>query len=145
MSLAERLLLLRKQKGLTQMELAERLNISLQAISRWEVGAAVPSTENLKMLGEIYGVRVDYLLNDEPGVASECPDISESNPTAQEGTHNRNKYILLIACVLSIVMAVTVLICMAMARNQEQDQIVPIEDMYTGIEEDYTVGTFIIE
>ena len=47
MNLATKLVTLRKQKGLTQMELAERLNVTRQAISRWEVGAAVPGTENL--------------------------------------------------------------------------------------------------
>ena len=65
MSLEEKLVSLRKQKGLTQMDLAEQLNVSRQAISRWEVGAAVPSTDNLKVLGELYGVPVDYLLNDD--------------------------------------------------------------------------------
>lgn len=54
MSLAEKLVILRKQKGMTQMDLAEQLNVSRQAISRWEVGAAVPSTDNLKVLGDSY-------------------------------------------------------------------------------------------
>ena len=43
MNLSEKLVSLRKQKGFTQMDLAERLDVSRQAISRWEVGAAVPS------------------------------------------------------------------------------------------------------
>lgn len=60
MSLKEKLVILRKQKSLTQMDLAEQLNVSRQAISRWEVGAAVPSTDNLKVLSNLYGVPVDY-------------------------------------------------------------------------------------
>ena len=64
MNLSAKLTSLRKQKGLTQMDLAEKLNVSRQAISRWEVGTAVPSTDNLKVLSELYGVTVDYLLNE---------------------------------------------------------------------------------
>jgi len=60
MSLAEKLVSLRKQKGLTQMDLAESLEVSRQAISRWEVGTSVPGTDNLKTLSEIYGVSLDY-------------------------------------------------------------------------------------
>lgn len=48
MSLAEKLVTIRKQKGLTQMDLAERLNVSRQAISRWEVGAAVTKDGELQ-------------------------------------------------------------------------------------------------
>ena len=44
MKLEEKLVSLRKAKGLSQMKLAEMMNVSRQAISRWEVGAAVPST-----------------------------------------------------------------------------------------------------
>ena len=62
--LPAKLVSLRKQKGITQMELAEKLNVSRQAISRWEVGLAVPTTDNLKVLSELYGVSIDYLLND---------------------------------------------------------------------------------
>lgn len=64
MTLGEKLVLLRKELGLSQLEAAERLNISRQAISRWEVGAAMPSVDNLKYLSELYGVPVDVLLDD---------------------------------------------------------------------------------
>lgn len=53
MKLEEKLVSLRKAKGLSQMKLAEMMNVSRQAISRWEVGAAVPSTDNLKYLGAL--------------------------------------------------------------------------------------------
>ena len=65
MKLEEKLISLRKEKGLSQMKLAEMMNVSRQAISRWEVGAAVPSTDNLKFLGNLYGVSLEYLLHDD--------------------------------------------------------------------------------
>ena len=52
MKLEEKLVSLRKAKGLSQMKLAEKMNVSRQAISRWETGAAIPSSENLKYLSD---------------------------------------------------------------------------------------------
>ena len=62
MELKQKLSDLRKSKGLTQLELAEMLSVSRQAISRWEVGAAVPSLDNLINLSEVYGVPLDELV-----------------------------------------------------------------------------------
>ena len=53
MNLHTKLASLRKQKGLTQTDLAEKLNVSRQAISKWEGGYAVPSTDNLKVLSDL--------------------------------------------------------------------------------------------
>lgn len=65
MELKEKLVALRKEKGLTQSAVAEKLDVSRQAISRWESGVALPSTDNLKSLSALYGVPVDYLLNSD--------------------------------------------------------------------------------
>ena len=46
MELSERLVRLRKQKGLSQFDVAESLHISRQAISKWESGSSIPSTDN---------------------------------------------------------------------------------------------------
>lgn len=73
MNLSEKLILLRKEKGVSQAELAELMNVSRQAISRWETGAAVPSAENLKYLRNLYNVSLDYLFND----AADEPDENE--------------------------------------------------------------------
>lgn len=65
MEIKEKLVALRKEKGLTQLAVAEKLNVSRQAISRWESGIALPSTDNLKSLSALYGVPIDYLLNSD--------------------------------------------------------------------------------
>lgn len=62
MKLEEKLFSLRKAKGLSQLKLAEKVGVSRQAISRWEAGVAKPTTENLKCLGELYNVPLEYLL-----------------------------------------------------------------------------------
>ena len=53
----------RKRQGLSQIELAEALDVSRQTVSKWETGAALPSAENLLALSRLYGVPVDALLN----------------------------------------------------------------------------------
>ena len=65
MRLTEKLTRLRKEHGFSQLDLAERLSVSRQAISKWEVGTAVPTTDNLRVLSELYGVSIDYLLSDD--------------------------------------------------------------------------------
>lgn len=62
MELHEKLQMLRKQRGLTQEELAEKLYVSRTAISKWESGRGHPSIESLKMIAEFFGVTVDELI-----------------------------------------------------------------------------------
>ena len=65
MELDEKLTQARKAAGLTQADVAAKLNVSRQAVSRWESGQSKPSTEKLLALGELYGVSIDRLLNTE--------------------------------------------------------------------------------
>lgn len=65
MKLHEKLSKARKEKGLSQLEVAEAMQVSRQAVSRWEVGSTAPSVENLSLLSELYGVSLDYLIKDE--------------------------------------------------------------------------------
>ena len=53
---------LRTKKGLSQEELAEKLFVTRQAVSRWETGETVPNTETLKLLSNYYGVTINTLL-----------------------------------------------------------------------------------
>lgn len=55
----------RKRQGLSQVELAEALDVSRQTVSKWETGTALPSAENLLALSRLYGVPVDALLSGE--------------------------------------------------------------------------------
>lgn len=76
MKLAEKLVYLRKKQGLSQLKLAEMMNVSRQAISRWETGIAVPSAENLKYLGNLYNVSLDYL-NSKDGSLNGAIEVDE--------------------------------------------------------------------
>lgn len=85
MNLNEKLVELRKAKGLTQRELAGMLNVTRQAISRWEVGTAAPSLDNLAFLSRLYGVPLDDFIQDgnmeteEPSNVPASPDPVPAN------------------------------------------------------------------
>ena len=63
MEFNEKLQQLRKQKGLTQEELAQMLYVSRTAISKWESGKGYPNIDSLKQLSNLFGISVDYLLS----------------------------------------------------------------------------------
>lgn len=64
MNLSEKIVMHRKSAGLSQEELAEKLNLSRQAVSRWESGTAMPDAGNILQLSKLFGITADYLLND---------------------------------------------------------------------------------
>ena len=64
MELKDRLIQLRKENKMTQADLAEELHLSRQAISRWETGVAVPSSENFLELSRVYSVPVDSIMRE---------------------------------------------------------------------------------
>lgn len=71
MLLGEKLRKLRIARQLSQEQLADKLQVSRQAISKWELGESIPDTENLILLSKFYGVSIDYLLLNELNISSE--------------------------------------------------------------------------
>ncbi len=65
MTTGEKIAALRKEKGITQEALAERLKVARQSVSRWEMDAAFPETEKLIKLSRILECSIDFLLNGE--------------------------------------------------------------------------------
>ena len=64
MILADKIIRLRKKNGWSQEELAEKMNVSRQAVSKWESAQTIPDLEKILMLGDLFGVTTDYLLKD---------------------------------------------------------------------------------
>ncbi len=73
MTLGERLQKLRKEKGLSQDQLAEALNVSRQAVSKWERDEAVPEIDKIIKLSEIFSISIDSILKEEPQPVQEVP------------------------------------------------------------------------
>lgn len=95
MKLCEKIVSLRKTKGISQEALAEKLNVSRQTVSRWEVGSAMPDAMNLLQLSKILGVTTNYLLNEEYTNDQDIPQV-------QEAKQDQSKLILLFLIVLEI-------------------------------------------
>lgn len=75
MEFSERLKDLRKQAGLTQVDVAEKLGISQPAYASWERGAKKPTQENLVKIAQILNVSVDYLVGNSEEKADELDNI----------------------------------------------------------------------
>lgn len=99
---ANRLVNLRKQAGLSQEALAEKIGVSRQAVSKWERAEASPDTDNLILLADLYGVCLDELLRGKSDATTAreeaaCDDAAASDTQAKEqvsflnGIHVRDK------------------------------------------------------
>lgn len=118
MKLHEKLYQLRKEKGLTQAELAERLEVSRQSVSNWEVGTTTPSTKRLKDISQLYDVPLDYLLNENSlGEQGEAPLKEETSseakdngkitePAAERPQEGRKRLWIAVVIVLGVVLLV---------------------------------------
>lgn len=78
MIFSEKLQLIRKNKGLTQEELAEKLSVSRQAVAKWESGQVYPEISNLIQISNLFNVTVDYLVRDQECMIN-CTDESNEN------------------------------------------------------------------
>lgn len=81
MILADKIIELRKKAGLSQEELAEKMGVSRQSVSKWEGALSIPDLDKILLMSEIFGVSTDYLLKDELGeeIPSPKEEISESS------------------------------------------------------------------
>lgn len=120
MELNEKLLSLRKKNKLTQAQVSETLDVSRQAISNWETGAVLPSTDNLLALSRLYQVPLDHLLNGDtdpmpvPVTEKEvdkkevtAPETECSNTNSKIGRLKKRKVIIL-AYLFTILLVVAV-------------------------------------
>lgn len=87
MQISETLLSLRNARGLSQEALAEALDVSRQAVSKWETGAALPDVDKIIQLSEFYGVTTDYILKNKSddrteASAHDAPPAADGQPGA---------------------------------------------------------------
>ncbi len=83
MKLSEKIFIHRKRMGLSQEELAARLGVTRQAVSKWEQGASVPELGTILPLAKTFGVTTDYLLSEEDPVPQQSP-FSQTPPPERE-------------------------------------------------------------
>lgn len=82
---------LRQASGMTQLELGDRLNYSDKTVSKWERGESIPDAGMLKQIGDVFGVSVDYLLEEDHDKSS----FASAEPATPEDdiVYNRHKTI----------------------------------------------------
>lgn len=80
-NLGERIAALRKKQNMTQAELGEKLNLSAQAVSKWENNLSEPDLQTLQRMTELFGITVNELLTGEPDTASDT--AQEADPTEE--------------------------------------------------------------
>ena len=133
MTLREKLIVLRDRAGLSQMELAERLGVSRQAVSRWESGDTTPTMDKLKSLAKIYGVSLDWLCSD--AADRELPEAAKPEadrppdeaPAGKEG--EKKQKIRAIAIALAIVVIAFICVWFAARNMSNEADSIQIEDM----------------
>ena len=135
MELNEKLTALRKSKQLSQAQVAEALDVSRQAISNWETGAVLPSTDNLIALSRLYQVPLDHLLNGDtdltpaPAKEKEVDKKEEAPPEPAKPTtyskldmlRKHSIIILLYLLTLFLVVLISVLVTLFLTREKEPD------------------------
>lgn len=89
MTLAEKILHLRTQQGLSQLELAEQLGVSRQSVSKWETGQSVPDLDKLIKLADRFGITVDELVRE-----GERPQPPQPEPQGPQVVYVREKHSL---------------------------------------------------
>ncbi len=98
------LMTLRKEKGITQSQLAEKLNVTDKAVSRWETGRNYPDIETFERLAKIFEITVSELLEGRRIEKKQLISVSENQIVEQIKAKNRSskKYRIIICVVLII-------------------------------------------
>lgn len=91
MSFAEKISSLRRQKNWSQEELAEKLMVTRQAVSKWESGQSMPDLDKIVQLSETLGVSTDYLLKDEIAEVETTASKKDKEPKARRVTLEETK------------------------------------------------------
>ena len=111
MKLSDKIIKLRKSRGWSQEDFAEKLNVSRQAVSRWENGTALPDANNILQLSKLFAVSADYLLNEDYCSGETVHAVKEVNAAAAAEKKKDSKLHL----VASIAFAIAGLIWLFMA------------------------------
>ncbi len=93
MILADKIVNLRKKNGWSQEELAEKMNVSRQAVSKWESSQTIPDLEKILQLSKLFGVTTDYLLKDELEDEELINDTSSDETVKRISIEEANTYI----------------------------------------------------
>lgn len=107
-TVADNITFLRKKNGLTQIDLAEKLNYSDKAVSKWERGESLPDVCMLKQIADMFGVTLDYLVSGNDPSESPASAPSEEAENAARTRHIKNRAFITLMSVLLVWLLATV-------------------------------------
>lgn len=125
MKLSERLLQLRGEREVSQIELAEALNVSRQAVSRWETGQSTPSAEKLQFLAAYYGITIDELFYS----VEEKPKPQEQAAPPQEAENGRRRKLAWLCAAAVVIFLVVGILITAIGHTEDVKEPVSIDDI----------------
>lgn len=118
MRIEEKIFILRRQKGLSQEGLANRLNVTRQAVYKWEAGICLPEIEKIKQMATLFGLTTEELINDEISLPKDNEDnerrpelsLSDEAQPIENKDNKRKKWLIpvIIGAVVLIALAVVI-------------------------------------
>ena len=117
LTIAKNLVKLRQEKGMTQGELAEKLNYSDKAVSKWERGESMPDITVLVMIADMFGISLDYLVRTDDNLKR----FEAKNEAKEERLYNRG-FITGVAILLVWLIAVMVFVTVSLIAKEAKLQ-----------------------
>lgn len=108
MKFNEKLIELRKQKGISQEELGYELNVTRQTVSKWELGQTTPEMDKLIEISRIFNITIDELINEKEEVNNEVEKVEDKS--IDEGNRNNSNLKVLILVFVILIIAGIILV-----------------------------------
>ncbi|MDE6659025.1 MAG: helix-turn-helix domain-containing protein [Eubacterium sp.] len=140
MIFADKLIQLRKQKGWSQEELAEKLDVTRQSVSKWESAQSVPDLERILQISEMFDVSLDYLLKENNDKSKAIADVEGNAETCKTISLEEAKNFIKIKKSTAVPLAIGVFLCIIspicliiLGALNENDQSFMSENMAVGL------------
>lgn len=121
MKFEEKLMLLRKKSLLSQEQLAEKLDVTRQTVSKWELGQSKPDMDKLTAMSKLFNVSIDVLTNDEESLDNEV-SVKKEVKNQKGGIIVKRKYVLYILIAILIITSVTLALRIGNGIKEENDR-----------------------
>ena len=121
MKFEEKLMLLRKKSMLSQEQLAEKLDVTRQTVSKWELGQSKPDMDKLTAMSKLFNVSIDVLTNDDEIIDSDT-SVKNEEKSKQGGSVVKRKYVLYILIVILIAASTTLAVRIGNSIKAENEK-----------------------
>ena len=121
MKFEEKMMLLRKKSMLSQEQLAEKLDVTRQIVSKWELGQSKPDMDKLTAMSKLFNVSIDVLTNDDEIIDSDI-SVKNEEKSKQGGSVVKRKYVLYILIAILIAASTTLAVRIGNSIKAENEK-----------------------